>query len=229
MKQRDFSFLADHFNFEVFELTPEHPLTNTILKELEDSGQREWAFNNNIKYAGVFKEISTNEVLYTLLNQIPLKLNNELKGYDFYLKKLPSLSLADVAMFFAMDWKNKNLYENIFKMDENYPSEFAAELLKETYGKVIFTNQFTTLLAACLPQKENTHKDRDEYRKAIGLSLVDKLKKFETVVLPDGVNLNEFLLKYTINKYNGSDRYGFIKQPNHKLAYNFITRAKKYL
>ena len=140
-----------------------------------------------------------------------------------------ALSLSDVALFFAVEWGNKNLYENIFKIDENYPSEFAAELMKETYGTVLFYDQFTTLLAACLPPRENTYQDRNEYRLAFNVGRVDKLKNLETMTLPDGVNLVEFLLKYTVNKNNGADWYGFIGNSTHKLAYNFIVRAKKYL
>jgi len=229
MKQRDFSFLAEHFNFETFELTPEHRLTNYIFKELKDSGRSEWPVYQDIKYACVFKEMSTDEVLYSFPSPSPIDIEDELRGYNFYLKLLPSLSLADVALFFAVEWGNKNLYENIFKTDESYPSEFAAELLKETYGNVLFYEQFTTLLAACLPARENTYQDRNEYRLAFNVGRVDKLKNLETMTLPDGVNLVEFLLKYTVNKNNGADWYGFIGNSTHKLAYNFITRAKKYL
>ena len=116
MKQRDFSFLEEHFNFEIFELTPEHRLTNYIFKEMVDSGRSEWPIHKNPKYACVFKEMSTDEVIFSFESQEPINIDNELKGYNFYLKLLPSLSLADVALFFAVEWRNKNLYENISRL-----------------------------------------------------------------------------------------------------------------
>ncbi len=229
MKQRDFSFLTKHFDFETFEITPEHRLTKQIFKKWEEWVLTESSKEDNIKYACAFKGMSSDTILFSYESSEPINSDAYLKGYYFYLKQLPSLNLSDVAMFFAFEWYNENLIEGIFKIEENYPSEFAAELLKETYGKVVFTNQFTTLLAACLPVKENSHKDREGYRRGFNMSATDKFKKMESMYLPDGVNLAEVLRKYTINKNNGIENYGFISHPTHKIAYDFITRAKKYL
>lgn len=229
MKQRDFSFLAEHFNFETFELTPDHRFTQYILNGWKEMDNVKLMQERKMNYACVLKEISTDEILYEIVSPEPIDIATTLKAYHFYLKQLPSLSLSDVAIFFAAMFNDKYLCDNIFKFDEDYPSEFAAELLKDTYGNVIFGYQFTTLIAACLPPVENTYHDRNDYRLAFNKGMTRILDKFETMALPDGVNLANFLKKYTpIYKWN-SDWYGHIVQPTHKMAFDFITRAKKYL
>ena len=229
MKQRDFSFLTDHFNYEVFELTPEHRLTSYIMQKWKESDAVKLMQEQKIKYACVLKEISSDEILYSFESAEQIDINTILIAYQFYLKQLPSLYLSDVAIFFAALFDAEYLCDNLFEVDENYPSEFAAELLKETYGNVLFYDQFTTLLAACLPAAENTYQGRNEYRLAFNIGKMTKLEKFETMSLPDGANLAKFLKEYTpLHKWDPG-WYGFIKHPTHKLAYEFITRTKKYL
>lgn len=229
MKQRDFSFLAKFFNYEVFELTPEHRLTSYIVQKWKESDTVKLMEEQKIKYACVLKEISSDEILYSFESAEQIDIDTILKVYQFYLRQLPSLRLSDVAIFFAALFDAEYLCDNLFEVDENYPSEFAAELLKETYGNVIFYDQFTTLLAACLPAAENTYQNRNEYRLAFNTGKMAKLEKLETMTLPDGINLAKFLKKYTpIHKWD-SEWYGFIGHPTHKIAFDFITRAKKYL
>ena len=101
MKQRDFSFLTDHFNYEVFELTPEHRLTSYIVQKWKELDTVKLMQAQKIKYACVFKENSSDEILYSFESAAQINIDTILKAYQFYLRQLPSLRLSDTAIFFA--------------------------------------------------------------------------------------------------------------------------------
>lgn len=217
----NYSFLAEHFNFEFFYLKSDHPLIEKLKNYYDEINFDGW---KDYKYGSAFIEKqSGHSFFFDISNDI---FNYEC--YEYYLKRLPSLSLPDVSFFFQLILNNFPLRENIFKIPVNYPSPFAKELLRETYGNVVYSHQLMLLLANSLPFEERSHNLFNEYRKQFGLRKAAFFDKINTLFLPDGFNVGKLLKEYTPIK-NDNYEYGFVTMPSHQLAFEFIKRAKKYL
>ena len=71
-------------------------------------------------------------------------------------------------------------------------------------------------------------KNINEYRRLYNGRHGDFYKKLEGLFLPDGYSLYKLLETYT-PYHSMSNGFGFLTAPKHKLAYQFIEKAKKYL
>jgi hypothetical protein len=217
----NYSFLAEHFGFKFFDIKSNDPLVGEMKKYYAEINFEHW---QDYQHAAAFIEKKSGDaILFDISNN-----SFDYDCYGFYLKQLPSLKLSDVAFFFTLLQDGTFLKDAIFKIPDNYPSTFAKEILKETYGNVVYSHQLLLLLASCLPKEEVSHKQLNEYRKDFGLRRASFFEKLENLFLPDGCNLGELLRQYTPRKIADCD-FGFVTLSTHKLAFDFIQKAKKYL
>lgn len=223
MNKSKFGFLSTHFRYEIVELTPGNDYYATVKDYYKDL---DYDNIQNFKYSNRLIEIQTNEILAFGLTDDN---NLDYSSFQFYLDQLPTLELNDVAFLFALVKENDKFpLKNAFQFPNNYPSRFAQSFLSETYGQIVFTYQLMQLLCFCLPPKENSHNQINDYRRLYNLRQANFFKKLEGLILPDGFSLSKLLKSYT--PYH-SDNYGFgfVRKPTHKLAYSFIEKSKKYL
>ncbi len=216
-----YTFLNEHFNFEFFDVQSNHPLVEKMKENYERINFIHW---KDYKNGAAFIEKKSGDVIFFDISNNPFNY----ACYPFYLKQLPSLKLSDVAFFFTLLDNGNFLKDEIFKVPDDYPSVFAKEILSETYGNVVYTHQLVLLLANCLPQEEVSHFQLNEYRKDFGLRRDSFFVKMKNLFLPDGYNIGELLKAYTPYKKTDND-FGFVTLSTHKMAFDFIQKAKKYL
>lgn len=219
MLQNKFTNLKNYFHYQTIELEK-----GDIFNKFQ-SIYRETT--NSYKYGLGIIEIETNEIL-------PIGLTNEKSSYEsfeYYLNQLPSLDLHNVSLLLALVSNNTLVQNNIFQFPTNYPSLFAKEILKETYGNLVFRHQLMFLLASCLPTEETDSYQLNEYCRQYNNRQNSFFNKLENLYLTDGCNLSELLKIYTpFGKKNRDDfDFGFVTQPLYKLAYQFIQSSNKYI
>ena len=86
------------------------------------------------------------------------------------------------------------------------------------------------LLSCSLKGDDNQHNYINEYRRLFNCRAKKVFDKIEELYLPDGYSLYKLLESYTPyenNKYSGG--FGFLRTPTHKVAWDFIVKAKKYI
>jgi hypothetical protein len=217
MKTNNLEILNNYFKCQYFELNTDI----NIYKQFE-SYYKEQTLNH--QYGLGIKELATNQILVLgLANDI----ENDLL-FEHQLSQMNSLSLQNVLMLFALVLSKQAPTFNPFYEPENYPSQFASELLQETNGYVLFRNQLMQLLSSCLPSEKNNTKQIVEYTRQYNSRNASFFKKLETLNLPDGYCLSDLLKKYTLIENNNCS-FGFVSHPMYILAYQFIQQSKKYL
>lgn len=217
MKTNNLAILKNYFKCQYFEL---HADIN-VYKQFESYYKEQ---TQDYQYGLGIVELSTNQILV-------LGLANEIENdllFEHQLSQMPSLSLQNVLMLFALVQSKQVSTFNPFYEPENYPSQFGSELLQETNGYVLFRHQLMQLLSICLPTEENNTKQIVEYTRQYNNRNASFLKKLETLNLPDGYCLADLLKKYTLIENNNCS-FGFVIYPMYILAYQFIQQTKKYL
>jgi hypothetical protein len=220
MQKTKFGFLSNHFHYYQFEIIPGSEFHNQVKKQYQDN-------YGDYKYGICLIENETKSILdiCCLTNDD----TSDFSSFHFYLNQLPNLDLNSIALLLALiSNTHSRLTNNFFQIPHNYPSQFAKIFLKDTFGQVVFTFQFMQLLSFCLPQSENSHNQINEYRRLYNLRQADFFKKLEGLYLPDGYSLYKLLKTYT-PYHSMPNNFGFLTRPTHKLAYEFIEKAKKYI
>lgn len=220
MQKTTFGFLSNHFHYQLFKISQNNEFYEQAKKQYPENYA-------NYKYGICLIENESKSILdiCCLTNED----TTDFSSFHFYLNQLPNLDLNSVALLFALVSNGETrLHNNAFQIPGNYPSEFGKMFLKETFGQVVFTFQFMQLLSFCLPQNENNHNNINEYRRLYNGRHGDFYKKLEGLFLPDGYSLYKLLETYT-PYHSMSNDFGFLTAPKHKLAYQFIEKAKKYL
>ena len=121
--------------------------------------------------------------------------------------------------------KDNYLLDGLFEIAPNFKYPFAATFFKDTYGKMLFDYQFTSLLSICLPVFEKTPTQINDYLRALNTGEDDKLKRLETFTMPDGTNLAQYLKEnIPIKKVFSINEYGQVVKPTHKFAYQVSKR-----
>ncbi|MFY7652744.1 MAG: hypothetical protein ACOVQE_08565 [Chitinophagaceae bacterium] len=210
-------FLNAHFKCQYVELA-KYPIIRQQFESYYNEQTKGYQFGLGII------EISTNQVLV-------LGLANEIDNnipFEKLLSQMPNLSLQNILMLLALVHSKKILTYNPYERSEDYPSEFASELLKDTNGYVLFRYQMMQLLSSCLTVEENNTQQIVEYTRQFNNRNASFFKKIENLHLPDGYCLADLLLKYTIVG-NENDSFGFVSHPMYRQAYQFIQQTKKYL
>ena len=226
MEKSKYSFLNNHFKFIQFELDKSNEYYTPFIKYCKENKFYEDCIKE-YKYGTCLFEIETKEPFFTELT------NDEAdySSFEFYLNQLPDLELDNVAYLFSLvsDGATKQL-QDAFSIPTNYPSEFAKAYLKDTYGQVVYTYQFMSLLSCSLIGDDNQYNYINDYRRLFNCRAKKVFDKLEELYLPDGYSLYKLLESYTPynnNEYSGG--FGFVKTPTHKIAWDFIERAKKYI
>jgi hypothetical protein len=217
MKAKNLAVLNNYFKCQYFDLKANINL-HTQFESYYKEQTKEYQYGLGII------ELSTNQILV-------LGLSNEIDNnllFEHQLSQMPNLNLQNVLMLFALVQSKQVLTFNPFNEPENYPSQFAIELLKETNGYVLFRYQLMQLLSSCLPVGENNTEQIVEYTRQYNNRNASFLKKLETLYLPDGYCLEDLLLKYTLIDNNNCS-FGFVSHTMYILAYQFIQQSKKYL
>ena len=216
-------WMVESFNFEYFMIKRSHRLMKKLRTHLVRVGHTDWE-TYNLKYAAAFREQRDDSVLFFDTSSEPIGTGLQ-TSYLFYLKQLPSLSVSDVAMLFALMGKDNYLIEGIFEMTPNFKYPFAATFFNDTYGQVLFDYQFTSLLSICLPVFEKSPTQLNEYLRALKTGQDHKLKRLETLTMPDGTNLSQYLKENTpIKRVFSTNIYGQVVKPTHKFAYKVSKR-----
>ena len=216
-------WMLESFNFEYFMIKRSHRLMRKLRTHLIRMGHTNWE-EYTLKYAAAFRAQRDDSVLFFDTSSEPMGKGLE-ASYLFYLKQLPSLSMSDVAMLIALIGRDNYLCEGVFEVAPNFKYPFAATFFKDTYGQVIFDYQFTSLLSICLPGLERTPTQINDYLRALKTGNDEKLKKFETLSMPDGTNLAQYLKENTpIKKVFSKSEYGQVAKPTHKFAYQVCKR-----
>lgn len=225
MKKSKLAFLNNFFRFEHCKLAADTKLSNAIKEYYSNELYKHFANLDDYKYGVGLVEVETMEPITFALA------NNEKEDYssfEFYLNQLPDLSLKNVALLFALSRQDNVLIDDIFKIPAKYPSSFAQSLLGNTCGQVVFTCDFMHLLSCCLPDEENTFNQINEYRKAYNKRDMNSLRRLEELRLPDGANFYALLEEYTPFRVK-DETLGLICFSTHKLAFEFIQKAKRYV
>ncbi len=216
-------WMLESFNFEYFMIKRSHRLMKKLKTQLIRVGHKDWE-KYNLKYAAAFREQRDDSVLFFDTSSEPMGRGLQ-TSYLFYLKQLPSLCVTDVAMLFALMGKDNYLLDGVFEIDANFKYPFAASIFKDTYGKMLFDYQFTSLLSICLPVFEKTPSNINDYLRALKTGQNDKLKRLQTLTMPDGTNLAGYLKENTpIKKVFSTNEYGQVVKPTHKFAYQVSKR-----
>jgi hypothetical protein len=217
MKRNNLAVLYAYFKCQYFELTKD-----AIIYQQFESYYNEQT--KDYQYGLGIIELSTNQVLV-------LGLANEMDNhisFEQLLSQMPNLSLQNVLILLALV-NNKPLPTfNPYHRFENYPSQFASELLKDTNGYVLFRYQLMQLLSSCLPVEENYTKQLVAYTRKYNNRCASVLKKLDNLYLPDGYCLADLLLNYTLVG-NDNGFFGFVSHPMYQQAYQFIQQSEKYL
>jgi hypothetical protein len=221
MEMIHFGFLADYFELRSFN-RGEHPEIDELVQVSygENVPQHEYAVCLFEKPTGTVLELCG---LYSDGNKI-----SRFESFGYYLDRLPGMDLHSVAFLFALLSGRPEKLDEPFTFGPGYPSEFAALYLKDTFGHVVYTDQFMELLSFCPPSEENNHDKRNEYRRLYNQKQGDFLEKLNQLTLPDGCSLYE-LMKMATPLRREHDAFGLLMEPNHKMAYTFVAAAKKYL
>ena len=117
------------------------------------------------------------------------------------------------------------LIENPFKTRENYPSEFAQNYLKNTFGLIVYKNQLIELLKASLPYSKHNANHINSIIKSFNQKKHNTYDELKNLILPDNYNLFE-LLKENTPLCNFNKEIGIVVDPNYRLSYNLYLNFK---
>ena len=217
MRPNQFSFLNKKFRYQDVAICNDEILKKCKTVWGEDA--------DNYKYATGIVEVDTNELIL-------IGLTTELKNYEsfeFYLNQLTICNVQNVVLLLALVSLDAPLNENAFQFPTMYPSSFAADILKETYGNVVFRHQIMQLLGRCLPPEENNSRQIIEYTRQFNCKQKSFFDMLEKLYLPDGYSLYKLLEKYTPHGRRIAGDFGFVSQPLYQQAYQFIQSSNKYI
>ena len=223
MNKQNLGFLSAHFHYEY---------RSAKVVALQEKGGDYMQFYEDyyeqFKYAVCLVESKTKKIIrYFFTNE---------RGFYFhpfmhYLNQLPDLSLKNVIYFFNLINYTENvpLLKNAFQVPDNYPSEYAKELLAETYGYLVYRYQLYELLRSCCPF-EYASDDTRFYKFRRDMQGTGKyqacLKQIRDWRLPDNYPLINILQNYTLPN-DHIEGILFLDNPRYKEAYKFIKTSKK--
>ncbi len=220
MKITQFGFLTDYFEYRLYK-AKEPPVIDLVKIQYG-----EHFVPHAYAVCLVDKKSETILELTALTSEPEEPAHFEL--FDFYVNKLPDLNLHMVAYMLALVSSPGKPLDEPFKLAADYPSEFAAEYLKDTHGNIVYTYQFMELLSFCLPHENNSHNQMNKYRSLFNQKQDEFLREMEAWYLPDGYSLYDLMKQFTpLRREN--DEWGFLIQPNHKTAFRFIKTMNKYM
>jgi hypothetical protein len=220
MQHSNFSLIKDRFKYTVYSTTSKSKMVNALKTHFNDPN-----LTDSFPYAIALIDTTTGEPLTFMLTTDE---KPDVSSFEFYLNQIPDLNLNNLTLLLALSMPGNQKQENTFQFPSDYPSAFAKQLLQETYGKLVFNDQFENLIRSCLPQKEQTKENLSYYRKAFNKRQSDFFKKAETLHLPDNTNLYDFLKEFTPLR-ESSMEFGFVMTPNHKAAFRFSELANQIL
>lgn len=220
MQPSNYSFIKNRFKYTAYSITSESPLSHALKTHFNDP-----KLTDAFPYAISLIETTTGEPLTFILTTDE---KPDVSSFEFYLKQLPDFNLNNLTLLLALSMPGNQKQENTFQFPSDYPSKFAKQLLQETYGKVVYNDQFENLIRACLPQKEQTKENLSYCRKAFNKRQWDFFKKAANLFLPDNTNLYEFLKEFTPIKESNME-FGFVISPNHKAAFRLSELVKQVL
>lgn len=217
MKRNNPAFLNAYFKCQYFELAQDR----IIYQQFESYYKEQTKY---YKYGLGIIELSTNKVLVLSLAD---EIDNNI-SFEKLLSQMPDFSLQNVLVLLTLVQNKQSLTINPYHEAENYPSQFASALLKDTNGYVLFRYQLMQLLSSCLPIEENNTKQVVEYTRQYNNRNAAFLKKLEKLYLPDDYCLADLLLNHTLSG-NNNGSFGFVSHPMYQQAYQFIQQSEKYL
>jgi hypothetical protein len=138
--------------------------------------------------------------------------------FQYFLQFVEIVHIDSISILLAyMIHCDGNFHDNPFKIREKYPSDFAKNILSNTYGYLLYKFQLAQLLRASLPFDSE---DVDRIIKSINHKRISIYEEMKKVILPDNYNLYDLLRDYTpLGKENGG--VGFVITPDYRLVYNF--------
>jgi hypothetical protein len=225
----DYSFLLNHFGFEIFSLNSNNRFIEFIKKKYEDIKVEQF------EYAYVLVEFKTDFVFQYGLST---ELNFNFSNFKYYLSVLPELNLNNINLLLTLSSNAIKRCNNPFEFDDSYLFDVYQCSFSESYGKIVYRHQFRELLDLA----ENSEKsNRELLPKTIEESL-DYLRRYNCrenkifdilsqLHLLSGVSILSILQYNTPIKSIDSkdDDFGFLYDSSKSVAIEFVKRAKQYL
>jgi hypothetical protein len=139
--------------------------------------------------------------------------------FSYYLSCMENVSLDSVSLLIVYLMHSDYLIENPFKTRENYPSIFAQNYLKNTFGFIVYKFQLIELLKASLPYSHHNANHINSFIKSFNQKKHNTYNEFRNLILPDNYNLFELLRENTPLGSNNND-IGIVVDPDYRLTYN---------
>lgn len=217
MKNNLYEKLNAHFEIKSFNLTQDKIANKVFEKEYKDYDFADYPFGVGI-YERKSKSIFP-------LHLSALNCDNPNEAFQYHLNQLPELTIHNLAMLIALSNFDENLkIRNAFNYPNDYPSDFAKSILKDSYGYILFPYHFYNLILSC--QGENVPRSTLQLSDALrdfNKSNVDFFEKIKNYLLPDGTSFYKLLLDCTILKsYDTNNLCGLISQPRYNIAYKML-------
>lgn len=215
MNHSEFLLMQKHLRFEIYSSSKDSLAYNQLRSAIKQKGFEVY----DLPYIIALTEY-TGELIMFCQTSNP---NFNTENFYFYLKKLPNVTYNNVLMLLTLAFTPGSLVA--FKLSKNYPSLFAAEVLKETYGYLLYHYQLENLISSCRPYLTSA----EYYRKGLNRKESQIVQTLEVQYLPDNVPLKKLLYNFMpLGKSENTDGLGCLISPPFAEAYLLYEKMKKW-
>lgn len=178
-----------------------------------------------LPYIIALTEKKTGEPISVWQNSEP---HDSTENLFFYLEQISEVNFQNLLMLltFAFSPGESPKMENAFQFPQNYPSTVAMEILKETYGRILYHHQLENLIRCCTPLLSPAV----HYRKGLNRKETQCIQTLESLYFPDDVPLKLVLNHYMpLGNPKTQITTGLVVAPPFAEAYKLHKKIKKWV